>query len=617
MADYQYPSQEVIALRREGKHEEALKLARETFAKEPGNTWGVGALGWCLYDEVKRLKESGDTDALAKVGKELSELKIPESDTMLRKCVDRILGIGPIGKATQLSKEGNHLEAVKLLRRIAKAKGASQYEIEGYGWILYRKLKGCGDEEHAAAIWCLDEFSNCWSGELDPNAMLFKNMLIQAKRQVEKWGGLVPLVERLSLQDINPAEFEDEEPNPDFPSFQDQLLGAVHKCLKLHPAMRESRAELLKWLEAWKEHFSDDEWPQYHLGHLHAWIGGDLNLARDLLLKTVQRKPSQWWRWRAMAEILTGEPRKAVLSRAVTCSDQEPSFKVPLYVEYSEMLAAEGELSAAKASLDEAIRLRILSGEEWKTEMPDWYAGAGELAETDIHEFAQGLAGPADQMLVSDVPLRLGVLVAPTKREGCILYHVKDLGVRNLRFARGTAPPATCKAIEARFYDEPEGISEVLAWDEASIPDDWGDQVPGVVDHLNRNRNLASISLPEGGFLPLHFDRWHSAVDLQPGEFLNIRLLPNSDGKTVVLSWQPAARREVSNFLMKVEGTFSAPPNKPFGFVEGSQSRVFVPPPVAEKFSIGQALSGWALRSKKKDGTLSWNLLPETDRESP
>ena len=615
MSEYQYPSQEVFALRREGKHEEALKLARETYAKDSGNTWNVGALGWCLYDEVKRL-QGGAAGARAEAEKELSELKIPENERMLRECVDRVLGTGLLGRANALSKVGNHHEAVKLLRPIAKAQGASQGEVEAYGWVLYRKLKDCKDHEYEAAKWCLEEFSQCWRAELKPNAMLFKNILIQAKNHVEKWSGLVPLVEHFALHVLKPSEFEDDDPNPDFASFQDQLLGAVHKCLKLHPAMRENRAGLLMWLESWEKDFGDDEWPQYHLGHLHAWIGGDPNLARELLLKTVQRNPSQWWRWRALSEVLTGDLRKSVLSRAITCSDQEPSFKVPLYVEYSELLAAEGELPAARASLDEAIRLRRLSGEEWKDALPQWHVGIGEEKEADIHTYAEAFTGLADEMLISDVPQRVGVRIAPTKREGCMLYLVRDLGVRNLRFPHVKMPAATCTVIEARFHDEPEGISEVLAWKESTLPDDWGDHISGVVDHLNEKKQFASIVLPEGGFLPLYFDRWPAAANLRPGEFLNIRWLPDAAQKPLVLSWSSAPKVEVPDLLMAVEGCYRSVPDRGFGFVEGRRDRIFAPPPVAETLNDGQTVSGWALRIRKKDGSLSWNLLPTANPQS-
>jgi tetratricopeptide (TPR) repeat protein len=615
MSEHPYPSQQVFALRRKGKHEEALKLARETYEKDSANEWNIGALGWCIYDEVKLQQAGDDASALAEAEKELSKLEIPERETMLKDCVARILGTGPIGKANALSKEGRHHEAVELLRKVARRQEATQSEVEGYGWVLYRKLKDCGEDEHEAAKWCLSEFTQCWRDDLEPNAMLFRNMVIQAKRQVENWGGLVPMIEQLGLHRLKPEEFEDEEPNPDFPPFHDQLLGAVHKCLKLHPAMRENRSGLLQWLEAWKESFGDDEWPQYHLGHIHAWIGGDPDLARELLLKTVQRKPKQWWRWRALAEVLTGELRKSVLSRAVCCSDQEPSYKIPLYTEYADILAAAGETSAAKASLDEAMRLRRLSGEEWNGPLPAWYVDPADQPEVDIHEYALSLSAPADQMLVSDVPSHLGVLIKETKRAGCMLFFCRDLGVRNLRFLPDNMPSADYPAIEARFKDEPEGISEVICWNEAAIPDEWGDLSPAVVDHLNEEKKLASISLPEDAFAPLYFDRWPEARSLQPGEFLSLRLASDSEGRPVVLSWNRAPKTEVAGFLIAVGGVFQSVPNKGFGFIQDPRERIFVPPPVAGTLTAERLYSGWALRTRKRDGSLSWNLLPETANE--
>lgn len=610
MPEHPYPSQQVFALRREGKHEEALKLARDTYAKDSANQWNIGALGWCLYDEVKLQQAGNDASALAEAEKELSKIEIPERDTMLKDCVARILGTGPVGKANTLSKEGRHHEAVELLRPVARRQEATQSEVEGYGWVLYRKLKDCGEDEHEVAKWCLNEFTQCWRDDLEPNAMLFKNMVIQAKRQVENWGGLVPLIEQLSLHRLKPEEFEDEEPNPDFAPFQDQLLGAVHKCLKLHPAMRDNRSGLLQWLEAWQESFGDDEWPQYHLGHIHAWIGGDQALARDLLLKTVQRKPKQWWRWRALAGVLANDLRKSALSRAVCCSDQEPSYKVPLYVEYAEILAADDDHSAAKASLNEAIRLRRLSGEEWNEPLPSWYAETTDKPEVDIHEYALGLSALADQMLVSDVPSHLGVLIRETKRAGCMLFYCRDLGVRNLRFSPDNMPSVNCPAIEAKFNDEPEGISEVISWNEAPIPDDWGELSPAVVDHRNEEKQLASLTLPEGSFSPLYFDRWSEAVTLHPGEFLRLRLVPDSEGRSVVLSWTRAPIKEVEGFLIAVEGVFHPVPNKDFGFIQDHRDRIFVPPPIAKTLVAECLHSGWAIRTRKRDGSLSWNLLP-------
>lgn len=171
-------------------------------------------------------------------------------------------------------------------------------------------------------------------------------------------------------------------------------------------------------------------------------------------------------------------------------------------------------------------------------------------------------------------------------------------------------PPFNCAVIEARFHDESEGISEVLGWKEALIPEDWGDFWFGVVDHLNDQKQLASIVLPGEKFLPLYFDRWNAASNLQPGELLRIQLLPVVNGKPLVLGYKSIPKEAVPGLLIGVEGSYRKAADRAFGFIEGCRERVFVPPSVAATLKDGQSVSGWALRTKKKDGSLSWNLLP-------
>ena len=318
--------QEVFALRKADKLAEALKHARDLYDSNAEDEWAVRALAWCLYDEVKRLRDGDAQGELNSTLEELGSLKLPAEDGMLRDNIQRILGCSPAEKATQLSKDGNHHDAVQLIRPIATAKEASQNEVEAYAWILYRKLRGCDDKEIEAAVWCLTEFLNCWSSDREPNAILFKCLIIQAKIHTENWAGLIPLVEKLELHKLSPDDFVDDQPESDFDSFQDQLLGAVHKCLKKHPAMRQPRPQLQLWLDAWADSFSDDQWPQYHLGHILLWTDGDKARAKLLLLKTVQRNPGDYWRWQALAEALDGAEQKAAMARGIICKTEDPSF---------------------------------------------------------------------------------------------------------------------------------------------------------------------------------------------------------------------------------------------------------------------------------------------------
>jgi hypothetical protein len=609
----QITTQEVFALRKAGKLEEALGHARDLHQSDAEDEWVIRALAWCLYDEIKRLRAEKNQDASVVI-EELAQLKLPnegEMDMTLKECVERILQSGPLAQANQLSKDGNHHDAVALIRPIAKAEGASQYEIEAYAWILYRKLKECGEKETDAAVWCLTEFLNCWSSECAPNTILFKCMLIQAKIHVENWASLIPLVEKLELHKLSPADFVDDQSDSDFDSFQDQLLGAVHKCLKKHPAMRQPRPQLQLWLDAWADSFSDDQWPQYHLGHILLWTDGDKARAKLLLLKTVQRNPGDYWRWQALAEALDGAEQKAAMARGIICKTEDPSFMVPLYKDFANLLAAEQALPEATASLNEAIRLRKLSGNEWRDPLPAWHTANEGKTLPDIHEYAKPFAAKADELLAADLPSRLCVLIRPLQKEGRFLYLCPNAETRTLKFRKDQSPPAEIGAIEAQFEDKESGVCIVLAWKEADTPTDLGVSEPGVVTHINPNKKLTSVTTPTQGFIPLFFDRWHKASELKPGMFVELQYVNLQDSKPNVLKWVSIAPKRIPEFTIPVHGSFELARDKAFGFIEMQGEKIFVAPEEATILKGSATASGWAMRSNDKHGRPSWKLLPQ------
>lgn len=612
MADqnYQYPSQEVFALRKQGEHEKALALSREIFHKDPNNDWNVRALAWSLYDEIKLLKEGKDSEALDGIKQELVALKLPSDDTMLEEGVARAMGTDAAGRAAELSKAGNHREAVQLIRPIARAKEASQHAVEAYGWILYRKIRDCGEDEQDVPIWCLNEFLNSWSSGLKPNQMLFSNIFIQAKRQAENWTGLIALIEKLGLYQLKPEDFADEDPDSDFSPFQDQLLGAVHKCLKKHSSMRETQPVIHQWLEAWKDSFGNDEWPQYHLGHILLWTGGDLDQAKLLLLKTVQRNPGDFWRWQAFAEVLQGNEAKAALSRGILCSCDDGSFKVTLYKEYAELLAAEGEIPAAMASLKEAMRLRKLSGNDWREPIPTWFDPSTEDGSVDIHRYAEPFATTADKLLAASLPSRLCALIRPLQKEGRFLFLCPGAGTRTLKFRDGQSPPAEICAIEAQFEDKEGGVCMVLGWKKAEVQSDLGVSEIGVVGHVNTEKQLASVATPTEEFIPLYFNRWQDASELKAGMFVELQYLTQPEHKPIVLKWTPVAPKHIPDFTIPVQGVFVQARDRAHGFIEMGGSRVFVHPDEAKNFQDSSRASGWAIRSTDKHGRASWKLLP-------
>lgn len=610
----QITTQEVFALRKAGKLEEAIGHARNLYSQTPQDEWVVRALAWCLFDEVKQLRAKGDLNEQSKLESSLAELaslKLPVADGMLRDNIQRTLGSSPAAKANQLSKDGNHHDAVQLIRPIATAKEASQYEVEAYAWILYRKLRDCKENETEAAVWCLTEFLNCWSSDREANAILFKCILIQAKIHAENWAGLIALVEKLELHKLSPDDFADEQPESDFDSFQDQLLGAVHKCLKKHPAMRQPRPLLQLWLDSWADSFSDEQWPQYHLGHILLWAGGDNDKAKVLLLKTVQRNPSDYWRWQALAEALDGEEKKAAMARGITCKTEDPSFMVPLYRDFANLLADEQALPEAIASLKEAMRLRKLSGNEWRDPLPEWYSSNEAEALPDIHDYAKPFASKADQLLAADLPSHVGVLIKKMDQPGRRLFYCDGLGSRNLLFPLDDIPPISSPAIEVQFQDQPKGVCKVLAWKETQLSDGSGKWIDGVVEQINKDKGLAVIKTSVDDVALLHYNRWPSAENLLPGSFTKLQCVGDPGQRPVVAKFLTVPPFEIADLSISVKGLFRRARDKKFGFINVGELGIFVPPHVAKELLDSTIVEGWAIRSRKKDGDLSWELLPQ------
>lgn len=65
----------------------------------------------------------------------------------------------------------------------------------------------------------------------------------------------------------------------------------------------------------------------------------------------------------------------------------------------------------------------------------------------------------------------------------------------------------------------------------------------------------------------------------------------------------------IHELSMPIKGLFRRTPDKKFGFINVDDQSIFVPPNVASILLDSSMIEGWAIRSRKKDGELSWNLL--------
>lgn len=616
-ADIQSRTQEVFRLRKGGKLTEALLLGASLHREHPADDWVTRAFAWSLYDEIKRLRNAPDDPALVTAKRELAQLKIPAEDDVLVEQVAFVLrSASPegraMGDATQLSKAGQHGDAVRIARPFVGVSGTSRETALSYGWVLYRKIKATdGVTGLAHRIWCFEEYLRVWCREWIPDPMLTKCLLLEGMKNAENWAGFVQLVGGMGLEKLTEKDWVDERPDADFPPFQHQILKAIYQCLKHHPSERKRTDGLHVWFHARESALSGSDWPDYHMGRILVWTDGDRVKARALLLKTVQQNPAEFWRWRALADAVEPQQRVAVLARAVVCPCPDAQFKTGLYRDFAEELAKAGLVSEGTASLEEFLRLVRLAGKEFNGSLPSWYQGVGDVGRIDLPQRAQMLGQEAEDLLVEALPDYLGVLICKLppkdgKKGDVFLYYFEQLGVRSVKF-KGAAPPMDAPAVRLKMREKPEGVSLAFRWTVAEIPGDLGFQFEAFVNAPNPAKGLVPLMTRQHPFIPLYFQRWPGAEGLKFGDCVSLRMLMDAKAKPVVLGWAKLPEGTmIPGLMIKIAGEFKPVDGKAFGFITSGMQNIFVGPREARGLSDRQFVAGIAIKSEDKHGRESW-----------
>lgn len=138
-------NKDVFAKRKENI-DEAYQMALQLMRAQDIDDWDFKALAWCLIDLIKRDANAGQQQNLAHYRQQLESIKVNPNDDVLQKGVHYALSLfNPhgqlIGEAKSLSKQGKHVEAANLYRKLC-AKGAADTAIQtSLAWELYKLSK--------------------------------------------------------------------------------------------------------------------------------------------------------------------------------------------------------------------------------------------------------------------------------------------------------------------------------------------------------------------------------------------------------------------------------------------------------------------------------------------
>ena len=134
---------EVTALRKSGKLEQALEMARADY-NHLQDYWGCVGLFWCLNDKYKLVKELVERDAIVKEMHELAK-QIQRSDEYIERALvsaDRSLlpHQDEIRTAEEQAKNGDALAAYNKVLSFQNDDELASVQYENFGWIIYRAL---------------------------------------------------------------------------------------------------------------------------------------------------------------------------------------------------------------------------------------------------------------------------------------------------------------------------------------------------------------------------------------------------------------------------------------------------------------------------------------------
>ena len=125
---------------------EALNIAQKLFSEEPYNEWTLKALAYTLIDLSKYNISTKNLNQASEYFKQLLAINFEEEDDIIEKQKNYLrpkidANYAEVQKAEELSKRGNHQDALNIFKRLIAENRLTELHHEAYGWILYRYIK--------------------------------------------------------------------------------------------------------------------------------------------------------------------------------------------------------------------------------------------------------------------------------------------------------------------------------------------------------------------------------------------------------------------------------------------------------------------------------------------
>lgn len=149
-------SQHLLGIEKLNKLNNALDISRKLYSVDSSDEWVQKAFAWVLIDLCKFYIAERKLNLAGNCFNELNSINfqnhednmIENQKNFLRPKID--IHYSQIQKAEELSKEGNHQEALAIFRNLITQNGLTNLHHESYGWVIYRYIKA--EENNLSSI---------------------------------------------------------------------------------------------------------------------------------------------------------------------------------------------------------------------------------------------------------------------------------------------------------------------------------------------------------------------------------------------------------------------------------------------------------------------------------
>jgi tetratricopeptide (TPR) repeat protein len=624
-------NKEVFAKRREGALDEAYQMALELMQGPQISDWDIKAFAWCLIDLIKRDVQVDNSQDFEHYRLQLEAIKIDPNDDVLPKNIRYVLSLyNPhrklITQAMELSKKGQHQNAVNLYREVWLSGSADRDIQTELGWELYKLSKTLMNVANPDVGAVKRNLNNYLKLDVEKPSLLHSCFLQLASKLSGDGFNMLVFSHLWNLDYLRPEDFERNHGDDDkeYPSLAEKVIQQASKE-SVKSDNTQNLNYILPHINKAIDRFHDNIWLKLNKAKVLLALGRNDD-ALAFGLEVAKSKMNDYWSWELLGDICAANDPDAALGcfcKALLSSNDD-KFTGKVRLKLAERMVKAGEYAAARLEVERVISYR----ERESQRIPDiasrlasqpWYQET--LASPSNMAYYRSMALVAESLLFSRLPwisACVGEKFMIPGKEGKPKPKRK-LYVKTSAFPMEVSIPeskgdfrrlAIGDAIMLKGEQDTNGRFQVYVIEARREGVTW-DIFPekiGVIDHVNKQKNLIHFIVDRKieGVIPLS----ELTTSFKEGEAVALKLakyITNKGERYRVLQAQPSTA--IPDSSIRKEFHEEVREEREMGFTNND---IFVPPFLMnlEHIRDGDLISGVAIINyNKKRSSWGWKAI--------